>query len=876
MSLAPGNRIGIYEILGPIGAGGMGEVYRARDTKLKRDVALKVLPDSFAGDADRMARFQREAEVLASLNHPNVAQIYGVEERALVMELVEGDSPKGPMPFDEAWHIASQIVAALEYAHDKGIVHRDLKPANVKITPEGVVKLLDFGLAKAFTTQRETPANVEQSPTLTIGATEVGVILGTAAYMSPEQAKGKNVDKRADIWAFGVLLYELLTGERLFQGEDVSDTLAQVLTKQPDLDRAPSQARRLLRRCLEKDPKQRLRDIGEARFLLEDGPVENRHARPIPWVVAAVTTLIAVIGLFGWYHATRPKEQALQPLVRLDVDLGSDVSLGSVLGSDVILSPDGTRMVYVSQGHLFTRRLDQTRSAELPGTEGALEPFFSPDGQWVAFIAQGKLKKISVDGGVAIPLCDAPGNPVGGSWGEDGNIVAAFGITRGLLTIASLGGTPTPLTTPDPQRQEVTHRWPQVLPGNKAVLFTASNRLEGGFDAASIEVYSFRDRRAKTLVRGTYGRYLPSGHLMYLSQGTLFAVQFDLDRLEVHGSPIQLLDQVAYSPQFGFAQLDFSRNGTLVYRSGGAPGALTTIQWLDSTGSTQPLLEQPGRHSRFRFSPDGQRLALNVTQTSSQDVWIYDLQREKLTPLTFGLTTNVPVWTPDGRYIVFQEIGGLFWTRSDGAGPPQQLVGGQNLIPQSFAPDGKRLAFTSLNTGTGYDIFTLPVESDRTGLRAGKPEAFLQTPSDEAHPYFSPDGRWIAYDSNELGRTQIYVRAFPDKGARWQVTNEGGIEPVWSGNGRELFYHTEDNRIMVASYSVQSDLFVPEKPRLWSEKRTINVGTAQPTYDLTPDGKRVAVLMPAEGREVQQTPNHVVFLFNFFDELRRRAPVGAK
>jgi serine/threonine-protein kinase len=393
MAVAAGAKLGPYEILAPIGAGGMGEVYRARDTKLKRDVELKVLPATFAREPDRMARFHREAEVLASLNHPNIAQIYGVEDRALAMELVEGESPKGPMPFDEAWHIASQIAAALEYAHDKGIVHRDLKPANVRVTPEGVVKLLDFGLAKAFAGQGEAPSDPENSPTITCGATEVGVILGTAAYMSPEQARGKPVDKRADIWAFGVVLYELLTGERMFKGEDASEILAQVLAKPPDFARVPAKAQRLLRLCLEKDPKLRLRDIGDAKQLLEEPPQsESPTRRKLPWAVVAgaLGMALIVLGALLW-RATRPIDR---PLVRLDVDLGREVSLGSYAGADAIISPGGTRLVYVSNNRLFTRRLDQAQAAELPGTEGAYAPFFSPDGHWIAFFVGGNLKKI--------------------------------------------------------------------------------------------------------------------------------------------------------------------------------------------------------------------------------------------------------------------------------------------------------------------------------------------------------------------------------------------------------------------------------------------------------------------------------------------------
>jgi len=407
-------------------------------------VALKVLPEAFARDPERMARFQREAELLASLNHPNIAHIYGVEERALVMELVEGESPKGPMPFEEAWRIASQIAAALEYAHDKGIVHRDLKPANVKVTPEGVVKLLDFGLAKALADQGEAPADQENSPTITLGGTEVHVILGTAAYMSPEQARGKPVDKRTDIWAFGVVLYELLTGERLFKGEDASETMAQVLAKEPDFARVPAKAQRLLRLCLEKDPKLRLRDIGDGKQLLEEPPqgMTLRHSR-LPWAVAGALALF-VLGTLLW-RATPPVDR---PLVRLRDDLGPDVSLGSYAGADAIISPDGTRLVYVSHNRLFTRRLDQPQASELLGTEGASAPFFSPDGRWLAFFAGTKLKKVSVAGGAAVVLCNAPIG-MGGSWGEDGTIIAALYQSGGLYQIPADGGTPASLNELD-------------------------------------------------------------------------------------------------------------------------------------------------------------------------------------------------------------------------------------------------------------------------------------------------------------------------------------------------------------------------------------------------------------------------------------------
>jgi hypothetical protein len=446
----------------------------------------------------------------------------------------------GLLPLDTALDYARQIADALEGAHEKNIIHRDLKPANIMITPAGVVKVLDFGLAAVA--QSSDPSNPTNSPTLTISPTRAGMILGTAAYMSPEQARGRTVDKRADIWAFGAVLYEMLTGHRLFEGETVSDTLAQVLTKEPDLTRVPMNVRRLLKKCLEKDPKKRLRDIGDAWELLGEPAATTPPRSRLGWIAAVVLAAIAVA---GWYRATRPVEQPLKPLVRLKVDLGSDVllSLGTMLGPGVIISPDGTRLVYVSQNRLFTRRLDQPQPTELAGTEGANAPFFSPDGQWIAFFAPEHLKKVSVEGGAAVTLCDAPLSAGGGSWGEDGNIIAMLTAPAGSLSrIPSSGGVPAPVT--QLAQGESVHRWPQVLPGSKAVLFTA-NGSAVNFSSANIEVMSLANHRRKTLVRGgTFGRYSPSGHLLYLSRGTLFAVPFDLDTLEIRGTPVPVLEQV--------------------------------------------------------------------------------------------------------------------------------------------------------------------------------------------------------------------------------------------------------------------------------------------------------------------------------------------
>ena len=580
MSLASGTRLGPYEIVAPIGAGGMGEVYRVRDIKLKREVALKVLPDGFAQDAERMARFEREACVLAALNHPNIAHIYSVEERALVMELVEGETLSGPLPVETALNYARQIAQALEYAHEKGVIHRDLKPANIKVTPEGVVKLLDFGLAKAIEDPAGPADDPSVSPTLTLGATRVGMIMGTAAYMSPEQASGKTADRRADTWSFGAVLYEMLAGKKAFEGESISDTLASVLKLDPDWDAlpapTPASIRKLVRRCLTKDRKQRLQAIGEARIAIDeaqngvpqDAVTErgvSRHSTG-PWVAAVV--LGAVAAFTSWF-AWRATRLADHPLVRLDVDLGADIALPVTSGgSSVTISPDGTRLAYASgtPTKLFIRRLDQSKATELRGTEEATRPFFSPDGLWVGFLAGSRLNKVSVEGGAVIPLGDFP-NFAGASWGEDGSILVSGAFSKGLMRIPAGGGPPE--TVEGLGNGELALALPQILPGGKAILFAAAPTFDP--DTYTIEVFTLADRHRKIVARGgATPRYLGTsngaGHLIYVNREVLFAIPFDLDKLETRGTPVPILDDVAYESTTRTGQFNFSRTGTLVYR----------------------------------------------------------------------------------------------------------------------------------------------------------------------------------------------------------------------------------------------------------------------------------------------------------------------
>ncbi len=887
MPLSAGDRLGPYEILAPIGAGGMGEVYRAKDTKLGREVALKVLPESFAQDPDRLARFEREAKVLASLNHPNIAQIYGIEERALVMELVPGETLIGPLPLATALNYAKQIADALEAAHDKGIIHRDLKPANIIVTPDDVVKVLDFGLAAAPQPSSAGTSDRNNSPTLTMSATAVGMIMGTAAYMSPEQAAGKPVDKRTDVWSYGVVLWEMLSGRPLFQGETISHTLADVLRMSIDFDQLPKETPRavrdLLARCLERDAKARLRDIGEARVVIQrylsnpgtetktpqraqTAPPRTRLGRAWPGVAAALAVGLAIAVWAPW-RAERPLNR---PLVRLDVDLGAGISLPAPngAGSSVAISPDGTRLAYSSgtPGRLFTRRLDQPKATELQGTEGATVPFFSPDGRWVGFDARGRLNKVSVEGGAVIPLGDI-GLLHGASWSEDGSIFV--GASQNCLRIPAGGGRPEPIVE---MRSGELGLAPEVLPGGKAILLAVDHA--GPVDETTIEVLTLADRHRKILVRGGASpKYLATsnggGYLVYLNQATLFAIPFDLASLETNGTAVPVVDDVAHESLVGTGQFDVSRSGTLVYRrTNGGASAMMTLQWADPAGNKQSLRIKPGAYSYPRLSPDGTKVALAIFAGGSQDVWVYDLRRDALMRLTFGGVNNFATWSPDGRFIAFSNVGhGLFWAGADGARPPQALTESKVLqYPWSFSPDGKLLAYTEFDANR--QIWTVPIEEQGGQIKAGTPDQFLKSGFADLSPNFSPDGRWLAYCSDESGTSEVYVRSFPARalgqGGKWQVSNGGGTTPRWSRGGHQLMYQSGD-RVMTASYTVEGDTFMVENSQVWIAR----LGGTQ--WDVAPDGKRVILLAPIESADA---PEHeVVFLENFFDELRRRLPL---
>ena len=882
--MAPGTRLGPYEILAPIGEGGMGDVYKARDTRLDRIVALKTSKTEFS------ERFEREARAVAALNHSNICTLHDVGPNYLVMEYIEGAPLKGPLPLEQALKYGAQICDALDAAHKKGITHRDLKPANILVTKTGL-KLLDFGLAKM------AQAVGPQDATVRMALTGKNEILGTLYYMSPEQlqaqANGQEIDARSDIFSFGIVLYEMLTGKRAFDGPSAASVIAGIMERPaPSIAKiAPPALDRLLQRCLAKDPDDRWQSARDLKAELEWIAIASPQAvvlegvtrnRLLPWIIAAGLA----VALFGvsWIAYLAPRPAELKPLVRLDLDLPVDVaSTYGGVGPATILSPDGTRLVYVSNGKLSYRRLDQPKPTELAGTEGAYLPFFSPDGHWVGFFAGDKLKKVSLEGGVPVALCDIQ-VARGGSWGEDGNIIAALHANSSLSKIPAAGGTPTPLL--ELAAGEFTQRWPQVLPGGQAVLLT-SNIVGIGFNTAKIEVLSLKDHHRKVLLEGgSFGRYLPSGHLTYVINGTLFSVPFDLDSLEVRGAPAPVLEGIAYSTITGGPQLSSTETGMFLYRKGGVTGQTkTTVLWLDSDGKAQPLLTKPDSYSNPQLSPDGQRLAVEISNGLTRDIWIYEWKRDTMARLTFDVGNAIAplslAWSPDGRYIVFAGNDGIYWIRSDGAGKPQRLTqvttSSRVQLPASFTPDGKRLAFydrlrfaSALETTSKDILFTLALESDERGLLGGKPELFLDG---ARNPMFSPDGHWLAYVSTESGSNQVFVRAFPDKGGKWQISNDGGLNPVWSPNGRELFFRSNKSRIMVASYTVKGASITVNKPKLWSDRMLAAFNySSYGLFSMVPDGKRIAALLPVEDAEAKPgQENKMVLLLNFFDELRRKA-----
>ncbi len=914
MTLAAGTKVGPYEIVSPLGAGGMGEVYRARDSRLGRDVALKVLPGEMAGDSQRMARFRREAQVLASLNHSNIAAIYGFEEsgsvHALVMELVQGQTlaerfertePLTPGPslqgsgwsreagpgegsrisalqIEEGLPIAKQIAEALEYAHDHGIIHRDLKPANIKITPEGTVKVLDFGLAKALDVDPSSvsPASSPTfSPTLSIAATQAGMILGTAAYMSPEQAKGKSVDRRADIWAFGCVLYEMLTGAQTFTGETVTDVLAGVVRAEPDWAlvpaTVPARVHELLRRCLIKDPKQRLQAIGEARIALEEttarlgagleahpyetggqtrplqsAEVRSPIRRALPWAIASILLIVAVISTTEYLRLARAPQRAI--VAEIPPPAGAKFLVNGMNAANAELSPDGTRIVFVASGadgrdRLWVRALDSTESRPLEGTGGAMTLFWSPDSRYVGFFAHGKLKKIDIAAGAPVNLCDASWGR-GGTWAEDGTILFTPNISSPIERVSAIGGTPVPVTGLDASRAQTNHRWPQFLPDRQHFIFFSNSSNP---DYAGTYVSSLQGGEAKFILKGSSNAIYASGHLLYADGGNLMAQAFDLKQLKLVGDPMAIEGKVGIIDVSARALITASAKDLLAYWATDSPAAVIEVDWFDRNGKKVGSAGYPKTIAFSpRLSPDGSRLALQSSHVGGNDIWITDLARNTSTRLTFNPANNTgPVWSSDGKQIAFASnrsgIAQIYVKSANGAGAATQLLKeNTNDVPKSWSSDGRYLAFLRADPkpNASQNIWILPLFGDR------KPFPFVTNSFIQDDPAFSPDGRWLAYASDDSGRQEIYIAPFPKANGKWQVSAQGGMVPTWRRDGQDLFYLDPEQKMMAVDIHENGDsieigsahvLFQTNPPSLVNRP-----------YDATADGKKFIVLTQSD------------------------------
>ena len=911
MALSLGTRLGPYEIRSALGAGGMGEVYRARDPKLNRDVAIKVLPALFANDPERLSRFRREAQMLAALNHPNIAHIHGLEDSdgipALVMELVEGPTiaermVQGPIPLPEALLMAKQIAEALAAAHEQGIIHRDLKPANVKVREDGTVKVLDFGLAKLVAPEPSGigAGPVTESPTVTSpAATLAGVILGTAAYMSPEQAKGRAADKRSDVWAFGAVLYEMLTGQRPFAGEDISDTLASVLKSDPDWNALPSDVpphiRMLIERCLTKDRRQRMADISTALFVMSEpasftprpliaGEQTAAMKRPPLWrrlllPIAGAIVLSAIVGTAVWLMTRQDGPRVTRFAI---APMGEAALAVDTQSRDLAITPDGTHVVYKGRAGLtdtqfFVHQLDQLEPTPLTGAgRQPRAPFFSPDGRWIGFVepVPVTLKKVAITGGPALELCRLDSASRGATWGDDGSIIFATAApATGLQRVSSAGGEPTVLTKPDRQRGENDHLWPQLLPGGQAVLFTIT-AATGGVDASQVAVLDLSTGTQKILMRGgSQAQYVSSGHLVYVAAGTLRAVAFDLRRLETTGAGIPVVSPVVTMAN-GTAEFDLARNGTLVYASGGvATPQGRTLVWVDRLGKEEPLKAPPRPYLYPRLSPDGKRVAVEI-RDQENDVWIWSLERETLTPVTSDPGMDqAPVWMPDGRRLVFTsnrdgQVGTLYWQAADGTGPAERLTESPYYQRASAVlPDGRRILLWAGGAGaTATDVMMLTLEKDRPV------HPLIQGPVVDRNAEVSPDGQWLAYESNASGLPEVFVRPFPDVNKeRIQVSTAGGVQPLWARNGKELFYTTLTGVLMRVPVTPGTTWTAGTPTKLMEGLYFRGAGVNDSRmYDVSLDGKRF--LMIKQDVPTTQPAPRIVVVQHWVEELKRLVP----
>lgn len=846
LSITPGSKLGSYEIRGVLGAGGMGRVYRAYDPGLDRDVAIKALFRDLSADEANLRRFEREAKLLATLSHPNIASIYGFHifdgRPYLVLELVEGETldemvKRAPLSQEDAIRVARRITEALEEAHSKGIVHRDLKPSNVKVTEEGKVKVLDFGIARKLS---RTRSNLSASKTLT----QAGTILGTAAYMSPEQARGEPVDERTDIWALGCLLYEMLTGQKAFTGRTVSDLLASVLRDEVDMGALPvstrPSVRHVLRRCLRKDPRQRFQHVGDMRLELEDietglesleapAPVVARPSRAtaVPWALAAAFGVVAAVALLSRPTATPSAVgEGGERRFALEMPPGTGLSQGDY-AAPMTLAPDGSAIVVLaeiegSEAELHHRSLGRLDWTVLPGTAGAWQPFFSASGQEVGFFAQRRLRRVALDGTPPVTVTEVGRNPRGAAWAPDGTIVFGPSQTSGLMRVDSRGGSAEPLTNIDGSTDERSHRWPQVLPDGRTVLFTV-DFMDGTFDEAQLETVSLDSGERTTVLRGgAHGRYVPSGHLIYAHRGQLLAAPFDAGRGRVTGPPSLVLDGLAYDLRNGGAKLAVARDGTLAYVPGPSTSQDRRLVWVDTAGRRDPVTPEDRRFHDPRLSPDGARVAVRIGEPASSDVWTLELDTGALSQVTFDRHTFRPTWMPDSTTLTVGVDGGagewrLVNVAADGAGGDVTLRASPNrLYPDAWSPDGTTLLFQERRDETGWDLLTLGV--DEAGQASGDPRPVAATPANETNGALSPDGRFVAYESDlEDGLVAIYVQPLGRPDARVRASTGGGRWPHWGEAGQLFYWSSFTQQMRRVSHRIEADRFrVVAQELVWS------------------------------------------------------------
>jgi serine/threonine protein kinase len=869
----------------------MGQVWRATDERLGRDVALKLLPEALAGDPERVARFGREAKLLASLNHPNIAHVYGFESaplpggstaHLLAMELVAGEDlaerlKRGPIPVPEAIAVARQIAEGVEAAHEKGIVHRDLKPANVKLTPDGKVKVLDFGLAKAWEGQGTASPDLSQSPTLAHTGTAAGLILGTAAYMSPEQARGRPADKRADVWAFGVVLFEMLTGRRLFDGETVSDVLAGVLTREPDWQALPAdtpgRVRVALRRCLQKDARQRVHDIADVRIELDDASSDA-----IPGVLPAVPSrgrtllvlpLLAAAAIAGAYWVgARSSRQPPAP-VHLSLTLENQATSSTHLNAnrELAISPDGQKIVYVAnrggKRQLQLRELRAAQGRSIDGSEGATTAFFSSDSKWIAFDAGSLLQKVAVSGGAPITICSLSSTGFyGGDWGADDTIVFVPDYNGGLWTVPSGGGTPRPLLKTDVEKDRASFGDPQILPAGKGVLFTLASGHAVTADDQDVAVLPPGATEPRVLIRGgAHARYLPTGHIVYVHGGALLLVPFDLSKLAVTGTPIPAVKGLGPTWS-GDSDYSVSDNGTLVYDpdTGVKPGGLLVM--ADRHGQVRPIAPR-GNYAEFSISPDGRSLATRVFAVND-DIWTYDIATGAPLRLTFEPLDEIfPRWTADGKRIAFgTRTGTIYWQPADGSGRREALTRGEHpRYPVSFSRDGKSMVFVEIHPSRRRDIWLMRLDGDR------RPQPLLATDADESDAKISPDGRWLAYISDETGREELFMRPMGSRGGRRQLSSDGATAPIWAPSGRELFYVKGDQLAALTLDAQGNPVGREQVPFRAPTFEDLQFEPENPDYDVMPDGQHFVLLLSPR----LSSPKHYDVVLNWFEELKEES-----